>query len=604
MKPRTSAESPGQQAASTAPQPAQSHHVSLPGQPALGAYQPQPTGQQVQPPPKPPTKSTLKALPTVRDHTTDQLNPAGDEYMPREKDESGEQKVMLNGCLTGGRKYRCKTFLVPKRGDKLFMLATECARVLGYRDSYLLFNKNRSLYKIIANQEEKDDLVSQEVLPFSYRSRQIAIVTARSMFRQFGSRVIMDGRRVRDDYWEAKARKQGFTEADMAGEKRPGGAKAREAAAAEAAAAAAAAAAAVQTHGAVMNNAHHEVVYANAPGQFPAPPQAAMVQQGMVGVPPGASQRTSMVTLASPDLGDTRSRDFSGILKGGPRQEITGPPYSDATRPTPLSEIQSSAHHAADFNRALNQQREMRADYTNSAWRKPLEQPQPQPQHHQQQQQQQQHHQQHHHQQSAQQSSSGASGQPGSSEAGLPATSRTSQSPHAATAGVAQSGPGVMPSQSPQMMLSNSPYSQQASGPHGSIGQAPIRGLAPAGSTGSNYPSSSHLWGQQPATPQQQGYPSYTTQGQQQPHSQPSPSSASRPAPQPQLRHPSSGQMQSGIQFPMPGIQGYGHAQGVYADHTPRQYHMSPSNPGTPAAPQGWNNQQAQGQQQWWANQQ
>ena len=35
------------------------------------------------------------------------------------------------------------------------MLATECARVLGYRDSYLLFNKNRSLYKIIANQQEK-----------------------------------------------------------------------------------------------------------------------------------------------------------------------------------------------------------------------------------------------------------------------------------------------------------------------------------------------------------------------------------------------------------------------------------------------------------------
>jgi hypothetical protein len=52
------------------------------------------------------------------------------------------------------------------------------------------------------------------------------------MFRQFGSRVIINGRRVRDDYWETKARKQGFTEAELAGEKRPGASKAREVAAA------------------------------------------------------------------------------------------------------------------------------------------------------------------------------------------------------------------------------------------------------------------------------------------------------------------------------------------------------------------------------------
>lgn len=49
------------------------------------------------------------------------------------------------------------------------------------------------------------------------------------MFRQFGSRLIVDGRRVRDDYWEAKARRQGFTEADPAGAKRPGATKQREA---------------------------------------------------------------------------------------------------------------------------------------------------------------------------------------------------------------------------------------------------------------------------------------------------------------------------------------------------------------------------------------
>jgi chromatin structure-remodeling complex protein RSC7 len=190
------------------PQTPQSQNAPLPTQtPAYAA-------PQASPPKATPTESTLKALPTVRDHTTDQLGPDGDEYLPREIDEAGEKKVMPNGQLLGGREYRCRTFLLQHRKDKLFMLATECARVLGYRDSYLLFNKNRSLFKIIANQEEKDDLVLQEILPFSFRSRQIAIVTARSMFRQFGSRVIVNGRRVRDDYWETKARKQGFTEAD------------------------------------------------------------------------------------------------------------------------------------------------------------------------------------------------------------------------------------------------------------------------------------------------------------------------------------------------------------------------------------------------------
>ncbi|KAK7714179.1 hypothetical protein SLS64_004278 [Diaporthe eres] len=248
-------------------------------------------GDEASSPPKPtPTKSTLKALPTVRDHTTDQLGPGGDEYLPREIDESGEKKVMPNGQLLGGREYRCRTFLVPNRGDKLFMLATECARVLGYRDSYLLFNKNRSLFKIIANQTEKDDLVSQEILPFSYRSRQIAIVTARSMFRQFGSRVIVNGRRVRDDYWETKARKQGFTEADLAGEKRPGASKAREAAAA------------AEQNASLLGGPQGEIVYSNNPAQFGGAPHPQLIQQ---------------------EYPDSRRTDYSSILKTGPRQEIT-----------------------------------------------------------------------------------------------------------------------------------------------------------------------------------------------------------------------------------------------------------------------------------------
>lgn len=387
------------------PQTPQSQSAPLPNQPTP-AY-----SGGAAPPKTTPTKSTLKALPTVRDHTTDQLNQAGDEYIPREIDEFGEKKVMPNGQLLGNRTYRCRTFLVPNRGDKLFMLATECARVLGYRDSYLLFNKNRSLFKIIASQAEKDDLVQQEILPFSYRSRQIAIVTARSMFRQFGSRVIENGRRVRDDYWETKARKQGFTENDLAGEKRPGAAKAREAAEAQ--------------NNVLIAGPHTEIVYSNAPGPYPGAPQPHIVQPGMMGGP-GSTTRMPALTVAS-DLNDNRTRDYTGLGRRGPRQEITGPAYQDQTRPSPVMELHAQSHHAAEFNRSVNQQRDMRGDYLQGIWHRPHEQP-----------------------------SSSLTQPVGTSDA--PPTSRATASPHAAAVGLPQ--PGGVASRSPQMMMTGAPYSQ------------------------------------------------------------------------------------------------------------------------------------------------
>ncbi|KAF2461081.1 chromatin remodelling complex Rsc7/Swp82 subunit-domain-containing protein [Lineolata rhizophorae] len=311
---------------------------------------PQPSPTQASPPKSTPTKgAVVKALPTVRDHTTDQLNPDGDEYIPREIDEAGEKKVSPSGHPLDGREYRCRTFLVPKRGDKLFMLATECARVLGYRDSYLLFNKNRSLYKIIATQAEKDDLIAQEILPYSYRSRQIAIVTARSMFRQFGSRLIVNGRRVRDDYWESKARKQGFTEEDAAGEKRPGAAKAREAAAAESGA-----------H-ALTSLPHGEIIYSNGPAHLEG-------QHGMPGMAHSLAP-LPMINLAPTD--DMRPRDYGNVQR--PRQEISGPPYQDRIQASTPSEILQHAGHTAEWNKGLTSQRSNRGKYLEDIWKRPHE---------------------------------------------------------------------------------------------------------------------------------------------------------------------------------------------------------------------------------------
>lgn len=269
--------------------------------------------------------------------------------MPREYDEAGEKKVDALGYLQGGREYRIRTFTLPGRGQKLFMLATECARQLQYRDSYLLFNKNRSLYKIIASVKEKEELVAQEILPYSYRSRQIAVVTARSMFRQFGSRVIKDGRKVRDDYWEAKAIKQGFTEQDAAGEKRPGAAKAREAAAQE------------QLNARTNVAASYgDIVYSNGPGYGTVQPPA--LHAGIA---------STMAQLSSYDAAyDSRYKDIPR-----PRQDITGPPYQDITRSSSDVELASQAGHAAEFSKNINQQNRYRRSLVEDYWRRPHEPP-------------------------------------------------------------------------------------------------------------------------------------------------------------------------------------------------------------------------------------
>ncbi|KAG4304764.1 hypothetical protein PORY_001817 [Pneumocystis oryctolagi] len=139
-----------------------------------------------------------------------QLTREGDEYVDIEVDILGEQKVDRNGFLKGGRKYAGRTFQVIGHGQRLFMLGTEVARITSYRDSYLLFLKNKTLRKVIASQEEKEDLIVKEIIPYSYRSRQIAMVTARSVFRRFGSRVIVSGKRGKDDYFEQMAKDAGI----------------------------------------------------------------------------------------------------------------------------------------------------------------------------------------------------------------------------------------------------------------------------------------------------------------------------------------------------------------------------------------------------------
>lgn len=133
--------------------------------------------------------------------TTNSLGPDGDEYIPLEYD---GRKVDIFGCLQRGRSYAVTTFTLPGRGQKLFMLATECASHLRYSDTNLLFSENGSLFKIDVTSNEVQHLINCQILPRSYKAQSVAVITARSVFRQFGCNVVQNGRPVVDDYWDSQ----------------------------------------------------------------------------------------------------------------------------------------------------------------------------------------------------------------------------------------------------------------------------------------------------------------------------------------------------------------------------------------------------------------
>jgi chromatin structure-remodeling complex protein RSC7 len=132
------------------------------------------------------------------------------------EDPEGEAKVDKLGHLQGGREYRCRTFTVFGRGQRLYMLSTEPARCVGFRDSYLFFTKHKRLFKIIIDDDEKRDMIERELIPHSYKGRAIGIVTARSVFREFGAQIIVGGKRIIDDYEVTKAREEGVIEGEIA----------------------------------------------------------------------------------------------------------------------------------------------------------------------------------------------------------------------------------------------------------------------------------------------------------------------------------------------------------------------------------------------------
>lgn len=122
-----------------------------------------------------------------------------EEYLPNRKDPKGEEKVDELGVLKGRRRYACDTFqLSASKSRRLFFSAKSCATHLGYQDVKTMLQENPSL------------LLTSGRRGSGGEAGKIEVVSALSIFRQFGHRIIRRGRSVFDDYFEAIAKQQGF----------------------------------------------------------------------------------------------------------------------------------------------------------------------------------------------------------------------------------------------------------------------------------------------------------------------------------------------------------------------------------------------------------
>lgn len=134
-----------------------------------------------------------------------------DEYKTPD-DINGDKKITEMGVLKGGRQFRVKTFKIPNHGNRMYAVSTDVARLVGYRDSYFLFQKHTNLYRLTIDEESKMALINHDLLPGTFKTRAAYLITARSAFKEFGARIIVDGKQIIDDYYEDKARGEGAIE--------------------------------------------------------------------------------------------------------------------------------------------------------------------------------------------------------------------------------------------------------------------------------------------------------------------------------------------------------------------------------------------------------
>lgn len=132
------------------------------------------------------------------------------------KDPEGEKKVDELGTLKDGREYRIKTIKIRDRGEQLFMISSEAARCFGFQEINRFFLQHPRLRKLLLTDQERQQLVQQRILPEYAKENESSVVTARSIFREFGAQVIIGGRTVIDDYEVTIVRASGRVEGELA----------------------------------------------------------------------------------------------------------------------------------------------------------------------------------------------------------------------------------------------------------------------------------------------------------------------------------------------------------------------------------------------------
>ncbi|KAJ1536174.1 hypothetical protein HK096_000347 [Nowakowskiella sp. JEL0078] len=123
------------------------------------------------------------------------------EDMEESLDLKGELKVNKDGILSGGRQYKARTWVLPRHPTKLYMLGMDVSKALGFRDSYIFFLRNPKIHRLHASDFDRQFLLDNGIPPNNLRSKNVPIVTARSIFRAFGHKCIRRGRSFHDDYF-------------------------------------------------------------------------------------------------------------------------------------------------------------------------------------------------------------------------------------------------------------------------------------------------------------------------------------------------------------------------------------------------------------------
>ncbi|KAJ2851205.1 hypothetical protein J3B02_003588 [Coemansia erecta] len=136
--------------------------------------------------------------------------PASSSDEEEEVDAEGESKIDHLGYLQGNREFICPVVRSPFRRNqnRQYILTMDCCRFTGARDSYMLFKQHPRMRRVETTQKERDMLAESKMIPKVTRFRPIAMITARTAFREFGALIVKNGRYIVDDYWVSMRKKE------------------------------------------------------------------------------------------------------------------------------------------------------------------------------------------------------------------------------------------------------------------------------------------------------------------------------------------------------------------------------------------------------------